>query len=203
MRVAARGGMNLVQFQVKRAHWRLWDFEAKLLRIFGTTPARLDMLQCIAQNGAPTQSILVWQLGLHPSTVSKMLELLRQRGWIVRDVDPRDRRRRVARLTDLARDLLDRIERVLLRSGIARKAQARCLVDIPDLPKKVFSLFERTRRVQWALEDRAPFRPDSERHHGCDLGESLEPHERSLYRRAIAYCQERFGHLPVAYVLET
>ncbi len=192
-----------MQFQVKRAHWRLWDFEAKLLRLFETTPARLDMLQCIAQNGAPTQSILCWQLGLSPSTVSKMLELLRQRGWVVRDVDPFDRRRRIARLTDVARDLLARVERVLLQSGIARKAQARCLVDLPDLPRKVLSLFERTQRVQWALEDRAPFRPDSERHHGCDLGRDLEPPERTLYDAAIAYCQKRFGHLPAAYILET
>ncbi len=196
--------MNLLQFQTKRAHWRLWDFEAGLLRLFGTTPARLDMLQCIGQNGAPTQGILVWQLGLSPSTVSKMLTLLADRGWIVRDIDPRDRRRRIARLTVRARELLERVMRVLFRSGIARKAQARCMVDLPDHPFEVVSFCERTRRVQWALEDRAPFRPDSEEHWGVDLDRSLEERDdRTLYDAAIRYCAGRFNHLPAAYILET
>jgi len=194
--------MNQVQFQVKRAHWRLWDFEAKLLAPFGTTPARLDMLQCVAQLGAPTQSLLVVRLGLSPSTVSKMLKLLEERGYVLRDVCPFDLRQRIARLTDKARDLLARVERVLLKSGIGRLAQVRCLVDRPSKPRNVVSLFGRIRRVQWALEDRAGFAPESVPPEEIDGGRDLEGPERRLYDDAVAYCRSRFYHLPIAYLLE-
>lgn len=195
--------MNLVQFQVKRAHWRLWDFEARLLAPFGTTPARLDMLQCIERHGAPTQSFLMWQLGLCAATVSKMLKLLDARGLVERDVDPADYRRRIARLTTKARELLERVRRVLLRTGVAAKAQARCLVDIPLDPQLVNRLVEGTRRVQWALEDRAAFAPEAASPSNPDLIRSLVGDELSLFGRAIRYCQSRFNHLPYLYILET
>ena len=195
--------MNLVQFQLKRAHWRLWDFEAKLLAPFGTTPARLDMLQCIALHGAPTQSLLMWQLGLSAATVSKMLKLLDTHGLVRRDVDPVDLRRRIARLTESARELLAKVRRVLLQSGVAAKAQARCLVDIPLDPQLVDRLVEGTRRVQWALSDRAVFRPEAALPSNVDLVRSLEGEEASLFARAIQYCQSRFNHLPFMYILET
>lgn len=195
--------MNLVQFQVKRAHWRLWDFEAKLLAPFGTTPARLDMLQCIAEHGAPTQAVLMWKLGLAAATVSKMLKLLDAQGFVLRDVDPGDLRRRIARLTEKARGLLQRVRRVLLRSGIATKAQARCLVDIPLNPQLVMRLVAGTRRVQWALEDRAVFVPEAGTPDNVDLVRSFVGEELSLYKRAVRYCQSRFNHLPFLYILET
>ncbi len=193
--------MNQVQFQVKRAHWRLWDFEAKLLAPLGTTPARLDMLQCIAQLGAPTQTLLRVRLGLSPSTVSKMLRLLEERGFVARNWNPDDLRERLARLTDRARDLLAKVERILLKSGIGALAQVRCLVDLPSTPTKVTSLFERTKRVQWALEDRAGFVPLTVPLAEADRGRELDDKEKKLYRAAIDYCRARFSHLPVAYLL--
>ena len=195
--------MNLVQFQVKRAHWRLWDFEAKLLAPFGTTPARLDMLQCIAVHGAPTQSLLMWKLGLTAATVSKMLKLLDAHGLVLRDVDPADFRRRIARLTEKARALLASVRRVILRSGIAAKAQARFIVDIPLDPRRVTQLIEGTRRVQWALNDRAVFIPEPASPSNPDLVRSFAGDELSLFRQAIQYCQSRFNHLPFMYILET
>jgi len=203
MRIALLRDMNLVQFQVKRAHWRLWDFEAKLLAPFGTTPARLDMLQCIAQHGTPTQSLLMWKLGLSASTVSKMLKRLDALGYVRRDVDPFDLRRRVARLTDDARALLAKVRLVLLQSGVAAKAAARCLVDLPLQPERVRKLVEGTRRVQWALEDRAIFVPEAGSPANPDLIGALMGEDRALFRRAIEYCQSRFNHLPFMYILET
>ena len=194
--------MNQVQFQVKRAHWRLWDFEAKLLAPFGTTPARLDMLQCIAKNGAPTQATLGWHLGLTPSTISKMLTRLEALGLVHRDVNPFDFRGRIARLTDAARALLARVRRVLLKSGVARLAQVRCLVDDRRSPSRVLSLFEQTRRVQWALEDRANFVPEVlPSTEAADI-EGLEGDERKLYSHAVGYCRSRFYHLPTMYLLD-
>ncbi|MBL8609449.1 MAG: MarR family transcriptional regulator [Myxococcales bacterium] len=195
--------MNLVQFQVKRAHWRLWDFEAKLLAPFGTTPARLDMLQCIAAHGAPTQSLLMWQLGLAGATVSKMLKLLDAHGLVQRDVDPVDLRRRIVRLTDEARALLAKVRRVLLRTGVAWKARARCLVDIPLDPQRVMQLVDSTRRVQWALKDRAAFVPEPVEMPNPDVVRSLVGEELTLFKRTIQYCQSRFNHLPFMYILET
>lgn len=201
--IADGRGMNQLQFLVKRAHWRLWGFEAALLAPFGTTPARLDMLQCIAQHGVAPQSVLIWKLGLSPSTVSKMLSLLDAQGLVLRDVDPSDYRRRLARITDAARELLAKVYRVLLKSGVASKAHARCMVDLPADPEILRSTFDRLHRVQWALEDRAIFVPDSVPHGEGDRGASLVPEERKLLSRVITYCQARFGHLPYFYILQT
>lgn len=201
MGVASRGGMNVVTFQVKRAHWRLWDLAAGVLSFFGTTPARLDMLQAIDRHGAPTQSYLRTRLGLSAPTVSKMVKLLRERGFVRCEENPDDGRSHLVVLTQLARDLLERVSRVVVRSGIASLAAVRSLVDDRRRPERTDSLIQRTKEVQRALEDRAHFVPEIPTEMP-DLGASLEGDDRKLYDAIVDYCRSRFYHLPIAYLLE-
>lgn len=193
--------MNVVTFQVKRAHWRLWGLAAGVLSFLGTTPARLDMLQAIDRHGSPTQSWLRWRLGLSAPTVSKMVKLLEQRGFVRREENPDDGRSHLVVLTALARDLLDRVSRVVVRSGVASLAAVRSLVDDRRRPERTDSLIQRTREVQRALEDRARFVPEIPTEIP-DCGASLEGDDRKTYDAVVEYCRSRFYHLPVAYILE-
>src|SRR5690348_15988419 len=96
--------MHALTFALKRAHLKNVAFAKGLLwALPGMTPARFDLL-CILRravmnepgwkrlDAARSQADLCRDLGLHRSTVSKMLLRLEEMGWIRRDRDPTDRR---------------------------------------------------------------------------------------------------------------
>ena len=201
MGFAPGAGMNSITFQVKRAHWRLWDLSAGVLAHFGTTPARLDMLQVIERLGALTQTLIALKLGLSAATVSKMVTLLQKRGWVTRREDPNDLRCNLVELTDRAKLLLERVFAVVVRSGVARQAGVRSLVDRPRDPARARALLDRTREVQRALEDSASFAPAAVAVEEQDCGEGLAGADLELYERVVKYCRRRFAHLPVDYLL--
>ena len=57
----------------------------------------LDCLDLIARLGPLSPSVLAQHAGLHPATMTGMLDRLAQGGWIVRDRDRSDRRAVVVR----------------------------------------------------------------------------------------------------------
>ncbi|MBL8613716.1 MAG: MarR family transcriptional regulator [Myxococcales bacterium] len=197
--------MHALQFGLKRAHQRVVGFAWQLLGPFGITPARLDMLQALAAfPEPPIQNELARALGVTRQTVSEMLEALERRGLVVRESgDLRGRRCNFVMLTAAARALLARVFAVLVRSGIAAKAAARMLVDIPAAPVKVANTLERTLEIRKTLRDRAFFRPPSVEREEMDGGAPLEGAERKLFDLSIELCQIRFGHLPTMYLLFT
>ncbi len=164
-------------------------------------PARLDMLQVVEKYGAPTQTLIAIRLGLSAATVSKMVTLLQERGWVTRREDPNDRRCNLVELTDRAKLLLDRVFAVVVRSGVARQAAVRSLVDRPRDPARTRALVDRTREVQRGLEDRAAFVPVFVPPEEHDRGEGLAGADLELYERIVAYCRRRFAHLPIDYLL--
>jgi DNA-binding MarR family transcriptional regulator len=121
--------MHAVTFQIKRAHWSGVAFGKKALekKLPTVTPARFDLLFAIRQShpvGQPTgcsiyQDELRAQLGLHPSTVSKMIKRLVQLGWVTNDEKPLDdRRTRVVRLTREGFSKIEKAIRILFRQRI-------------------------------------------------------------------------------------
>ena len=52
----------------------------------------LDCLDLIAQHGPLTPSVIAQRAGLHPATMTGVLDRLESSGWVSRDRDPADRR---------------------------------------------------------------------------------------------------------------
>lgn len=77
----------------------LRELGAQLSRLNHSVGARLDLkdaeLQCldlIARYGPLSPSALARRAGLHPATMTGILDRLERDGWIVRERDPADRR---------------------------------------------------------------------------------------------------------------
>jgi DNA-binding MarR family transcriptional regulator len=66
----------------------------------------LDCLDLISRGGPLTPSTLARRAGLHPATLTGILDRLEKAGWIVRERDPADRRAVTLRaLPDRGREL--------------------------------------------------------------------------------------------------
>lgn len=101
------GRIGHALFRVSRAHRAA---AGRLLREIGLYPGQEVMLGRLADHGDTRQSRLVLELGIDPSTVTKMLQRLERTGLVERRPDPGDRRVSVVAITAKGRDLLDRIE---------------------------------------------------------------------------------------------
>jgi DNA-binding MarR family transcriptional regulator len=80
-------------FSVKRAFLRTVSFGRQALEPFGLTPARFDLMFLLRDNPYRPQAELWRILGLHPSTVSKMLKRLEDLNLVWRGFDNEDGRR--------------------------------------------------------------------------------------------------------------
>ena len=124
--------MHALSFQFKRAHLRAVAAGRIMVeRVAGMTPARFDLLYYV-RNGwmasgplvratslpSIDQSAIGAHLGLSRQTISRMLFRLEQMGWIKREPDQHDARRRVVFLTRLGLRQLFRATRWVFRSRL-------------------------------------------------------------------------------------
>ncbi len=75
--------MDAVLFEMKRAHLGAARFVRRMLRPFGLTPARFDLMTAIGSRGA-RQCDLWRRLNVVRSVISEMLRALLDLGWLRR-----------------------------------------------------------------------------------------------------------------------
>jgi DNA-binding MarR family transcriptional regulator len=87
------------------------------------TPARFDMMFAIVRCSrfVYPQAYLRHLLGVSSVTISRMLRRMEELGLIVRYRDERDRRIKVARLTELGSSLLRRLKRTVIRKHVMHR----------------------------------------------------------------------------------
>ncbi len=88
----------------------------------GITPGLYGMIQVIASNPGLTQSALAEAMDVDRSSIVKVVNQLEEKGLIVRDASPTDRRSYSLRLTDDGRRTLTRIEEAVMRQDRAFSA---------------------------------------------------------------------------------
>jgi|GEM_PF-4381665 len=74
------------------------------------TRLQLHVLLAVRQRGALQVSEVAALLEIAPATTSQLLSAMEEKGWLQREILPRDRRRHQVSLTAAGRDLLDRLE---------------------------------------------------------------------------------------------
>jgi len=108
--------MHSLFFDVKRAHWSVVKWMNPMLARVekGLTQARHDVLHAmeLAKGASVLQSDLWKRLGVHPSTMCKLLRSMRERGF-VRRTRAGDRRQWQIELTEMGRGVLVRAKRFL------------------------------------------------------------------------------------------
>jgi DNA-binding MarR family transcriptional regulator len=110
---ALAAGMDAVLFEMKRAHLGAARFARRVLRPYGLTPARFDLMTAIGSRGA-RQCDLWRRLNVVRSVISEMMKALLALEWVRRTHATDGRTWRVV-WTDLGRAVYERAnaERVL------------------------------------------------------------------------------------------
>ncbi len=110
--------MHAILFSLKRAHHASLTVSRELLRPFGLTPARFDMLCAVFKHFGIAQKDLANALGVKPPTVSRMVKSLVALDLVeISGAD--DERIRYVHLSDGGEVLLKRAIRAILGSGAA------------------------------------------------------------------------------------
>ena len=89
----------------------------------GITPGLYGMLQAIANNPGLSQSALAVAMDVDRSSIVKVVDQLEEKGLIVRDASPTDRRRYRLHMTVTGTQALERIEDAVMRQDRAFSAR--------------------------------------------------------------------------------
>jgi DNA-binding MarR family transcriptional regulator len=120
--------MHRIIFGLKAAHLGAVGFAKGFLGIVPhMTPARYDLLYVIRMSGnifgrshALDQSELRRMLGLHASTVSKMIKRLVEIGWLAKNLGRRPRRTNSIHLTEAGFEALELARRIVEKRRTVR-----------------------------------------------------------------------------------
>ena len=152
--------MHRVFFSVKRVHLRIVEESKVLVRRFGLTPARFDLLRVVDAHEphAVLQSKISTLLGVSATTVSRMLIALERLGFVERTKLEGDRRNLIVRLTVFGWNRLDEALVACVAMGRAEALARISLALEPDLAiVRLRSLQKNLNSMRRAFGDRAPF----------------------------------------------
>lgn len=110
--------MHALSFAFKRAHLRATAMGRLLLRPFGLTPARFDLLFLLQRSTSRRNQVtLASELGLSRATVCRCVRRLEELGFIRRIRISLNRRTHLLELTDFGRSVVRRAIRHILGGG--------------------------------------------------------------------------------------
>jgi DNA-binding MarR family transcriptional regulator len=117
---------------------RMWDFvhaldvrSKRMMQTIGVTGPQRLVIRLVGQQPGQTATEIASMLGKHPSTLTGVLARLEERGLLVRESDPEDRRRARFKLTPEGKKV-DRERRGTVEAA-TRRALAR--VNTSDIDK--------------------------------------------------------------------
>jgi DNA-binding MarR family transcriptional regulator len=119
--------MHRVLFSVKRVHLRIVEVSKCLVRRFGLTPARFDMMRIVLLHspGGVAQKKIRALLGVSAATVSRMLVSLEKLAFVERKEWHHDARNLIVTLTDLGKTRVTDAMSALVDSGVAERMARR------------------------------------------------------------------------------
>jgi MarR family transcriptional regulator, lower aerobic nicotinate degradation pathway regulator len=96
---------NCIVYLLAKAYQRAHAVAKRRLAAYGLTPIQQLVLAALNQEEGISAGDLGKKLTLDPATLSGILDRMAERGWILKQTDPGDKRLLQIRLTDHARDL--------------------------------------------------------------------------------------------------
>ncbi len=111
--------MHSILFGMKRAFQSSLGLSRRLMRPFGLTPARFDLLFALHPGSYMKQSELRKILGVSRATTSRMLRSLELLDLVTREVAYRNKRERIVSLTKKGLTIIQRAVRELMDRGPA------------------------------------------------------------------------------------
>ncbi|HEX3011241.1 MAG TPA: MarR family transcriptional regulator [Syntrophomonadaceae bacterium] len=102
--------LNFVLTKAQQSVHQLFKAE---LAPYGVTPGQYAVLKCLWDENGQTARQLADRLFLDGSTVTGVLDRMEQKGLIIKNTDPRDRRALQVNLTDKGRNLEEPLTRVI------------------------------------------------------------------------------------------
>ena len=165
---ATERGMHALSFRFKRAHWAAVKIGKLVVSgIAGMTPARFDLMYLVRRVRledpllhpdacVKRQDELSKELGVHRTTVSKMLARLLEMGWVMRSRSAIDRRRWLIGLTELGLRMVVKAMRLLFRGRQLLGMYERVLPTTPSahVVERIHRLVTILKAVAYALGDR-------------------------------------------------
>lgn len=125
--------MHRLLFTAKRVWWAVARCYSARWEKLGITHARYDFLVVVAPNGESgiTQAGMARALGVSSAATSKMARLLEKLKLLRRDYLV-DKRTLSLRLTDLGKEILDRVQSSVTRTAFIQEPLERCFQDRKD-----------------------------------------------------------------------
>jgi DNA-binding MarR family transcriptional regulator len=99
-RTARENSRSCLIFRVRALSRTLTALYEEELRPLGLKASQMNVMTAVAANGEERLSTLADQIALEPSSLSRVLDVMRRNGWVETVTDPEDERARLVRMTD-------------------------------------------------------------------------------------------------------